>query len=445
MAEVPYTLPGDVVEVELKRIKKKKTYTGLIQSFQATSPLRVQPRCIHFARCGGCSFQHMPYEMQLKMKEDHIKEGFSPFLTENATFYPIIPSPPWAYRNKMEYTFSQDKKGEKFFGLILAKSRGKAFNLTECHLVDPWFANTVVRIRKWWEESSLKAYHHYENTGALRTLILRHGITTGDRMVMLTVSGNPDFAIKQRELDTFIAAVKEVATPDDKEAALSIVLRVQQVIKGTPTQFYEMILSGPDHIRERIVVEEGVPPFELHISPQAFFQPNTFTAQTLYQKAIELGNISSDDVVYDLYCGTGVFGMCASRKAKKVIAIELSKEAVYDGTVNSERLGLQNFTIYSGDVATVLKEKKQELPKPDVIIIDPPRAGLDPKAIQEVISLFPRTIVFVSCNPKTQAENVKEFLNAGYLVTQVQPVDQFPHTPHVENIVILQKQMVCGL
>jgi 23S rRNA (uracil1939-C5)-methyltransferase len=380
----------------------------------------VSPRCKHFCSCGGCTAQDIPYEEQLQRKEAFVRSLF-PNESE-ATFFPIMSSVDvWEYRNKMEFTFSQTSKGEQYLGLILKSSRGLVFNLEECFLTDAWFADTLASVRTWWRESGLHAYWHGKDKGSLRTLTLRRGITSGDRMAILTVSGNPDYALKQHHLDSFKKAIGE---------GVSIVLRIHQCIKGSPTQFYEMILQGPDHIREHI---HGL---EFHISPSAFFQPNTKTAAKLYERALELAAIDNDAVVYDLYCGIGIFGMCAARYAKKVIGIELNRDAAYDAKVNSDRLQLANFTIYAGDVGKVLQEKGSELPRPDVVIVDPPRPGLDPKAIEQLVALKPKKILYVSCNPVTQAANLTKLEEHGYVIQYIQPVDQFPHTPHVENIVV---------
>jgi 23S rRNA (uracil1939-C5)-methyltransferase len=438
---IPYSLVGDVVDVEVWRGRKRKHAIGHIKEIVTKSQDRQEARCSHFGMCGGCSFQHMAYDKQLSIKEEKIKKLFSDPLFQTGRLYPIIGSPKsWNYRNKMEYSFSQNAKGDRYLGLMIANTRGYVFNLNECHLVDSWFAKTCQAARAWWEENGLLAYAHGKDSGSLRTLTLRQGASSGDRMVILTVSGNPEYALKQHDLDSFVRAMQEVAAPL-APAHLSLVLRIQQIAKGSPTQFYEMILSGPDYIREYVkaATQDGTEQtLEFQISPQAFFQPNTTTANILYRRALELAAIHSQSVVYDLYCGIGVFGMCASLLAKKVVAIELSPESAYDAKTNSARLGLDRFTIYKGDVGKVLEEKKEELLPPDVVILDPPRAGLDERAIEEVLRLKPACIVYVSCNPATQSQNVRAFIEKGYTLESLQPVDQFPHTPHVENIVVLR-------
>jgi 23S rRNA (uracil1939-C5)-methyltransferase len=424
---VPYTLPGDVVEAEIIRARKKRL--GRVLQIVSPAQERIQARCKHFGSCGGCTFQHMPYELQCKHKEQYIRNLFQDLLQEHTAFLPLVPSPDvWEYRNKMEFTFSEDKKGEKFLGLILARSRGHVFHLEECFLSHNWFQETVKAVRAWWLERSILAYRHAKNTGALRTLSLRHGIETGDRLVMLTVSANPDFALHQNDLRAFVEAVHTVSPK------ASCILRLHQIVPGKPSQFYEMKLAGDDFFQEKITLPDQTLTFQL--SPSAFFQPNTGAASKIYAKAIEHAGFQSSDVVYDLYSGAGVFGMCVAHLVRQVIGIELSADCHFDATVNKERLGCTTYRPIKGDVGEVLK--KRDFEAPDVVIVDPPRVGLDPSALNLISSLRPKTLVYVSCNPKTQRENIQFFLQNGFRLTLVQPIDQFPHTPHIENIAILK-------
>ena len=431
--EVPFTLPGEKANALLLS-KRGGIYHSLLEEVIVPAPERIPPRCIHFSVCGGCRWQNISYQDQLRLKENSIGVLFQTF----GKIEPIIPcDPPWEYRNKMEFSFSMNAHKERFLGLIIAGSRGKVFNLTECHLVKSWFADCVKAVRSWWREEALEAYHPFKNTGSLRTLTLREGKRTGDRMVYLTVSGNPDYALKKHQIDSFIAFVKEAVLPLG-EGELSIFLRIQQIAKGSPTQFFEMHLDGPDHIRERLRI--GKKELEFTISPTAFFQPNTRQAETIYQKALELAQIPSGGVVYDLYCGTGTLTLCAALVAEEVVGIELVPEAVLDAEANAKRNNCGNVQFFGGDVGVVLERLAGEgKRKPDVVFVDPPRAGLDSKAIAQVLQLLPERIVYISCNPKTQAQNIPSFLEKGYRVEAVQPVDQFPQTLHCENIVVLKR------
>lgn len=439
--EVPFTLPKDFVKATLTR-KKGSSYFAKVEEYIQKSPLRQTPRCLHFGVCGGCKLQHLNEEEQAKIKESSVLNYFKDLINQEVTFYPIIKAKePYAYRNKMEFTFSSDKEKNKYLGLIINESRGKVLNLTECHLTNRWFIEALNVVKKWWETSDLEAYHPLKDTGSLRTLTLRESMTTKDRLVMLTVSGNPDFALHRHHIESFVKHLKESIQPSCQEATLSIFLRIQQVAKGVETSFFEMHLHGMDHIKEKLHIKpsDHLPEEELifTISPQAFFQPNTKQAEILYSKALQLGEISKNDIVYDLYCGTGTLGICIAKYAKTVVGVEISREASLDARTNVKNNQLDNVIIYTGDVSKILKEK--ELPKPNVVLVDPPRVGLEPAALKEIIQLNPEKIIYISCNPETQSYNVQDFINAGYRLVAIQPVDQFPQTAHIENIVILKR------
>lgn len=370
--------------------------------------------CAHIDECGGCRFQHLDYSLQLEQKQAQIFQAFG-----HQNIEPIIPcADPWAYRNKMEFSFSQNKAGEKFFGLMLRSGRGKVFNLSECLIASPWFAETVKSVKAWWDQTDLRAFHFHKGEGSLRTLVLREGKRTQSRMAMLTVSGDPRFALKRADIDRFIAAVP----------GASLFLRIQQSIKGSPTQFYEIHLSGPDHIVETLHIGDTILTFK--ISPTSFFQPNTLQAELLYSKALEM--IEPRGHIFDLYAGTATIGMILAKKAKKVTAIELNPHAVFDAKANAEMNHISNLELICGDVGKVLREIRDV---PDLVVVDPPRAGLDPLALEHLLRLAPRQILYISCNPISQAANIQSL--PGYRIVKIQPVDQFPHTPHIENIVLL--------
>lgn len=431
--EIPFTFVGDTVAALVTKKNRKKRTGKLLEIIQPSSQ-RIIPLCKHFGSCGGCRLQHISYEEQLKQKTLRIEKLFTPFLSNETELLPIIPcSSPWKYRNKMEYSFSQNKAGEKFLGLILANTRGHVFNLTDCHLTNSWFVEILDRVRTWWQTSSLKAYHPSSNQGSLRTLIVREGMTSGNRMVMLTVSGNPEFALHKNDLQSFTAAIKEL------DPGISLFLRIQQVLKGEQTQFYEMHLGGPEAIRESLSIEDINLKFD--ISPSSFFQPNTFQAEKIYRLAVQLSNVTQESVVYDLYCGTGTLGIAFAKFCKKVIGVEISAESSLDARTNAKNNGLENVEIFTGPCADVLHKIREEksMPPPDLILLDPPRAGLETRALNEVCALNCRSIIYISCNPETQAKDTAFFIENGYQLLKIQPVDQFPQTMHIENILYLSK------
>lgn len=426
---VPNSLPGETVIADLfyTRSKKAKGLLAKVTEVVKPSPLRIVPRCKHFPVCGGCTWQQMPYENQLEQKYSTLKKLFD--FIDDSLILPIIAAPEaWGYRNKMEFTFSEDTKGQKFLGLIMRASRGRVFTVEECHLVQPWISKTLQAIYGWWQNSSLHAFYAPKNSGQLRYLTMREAQTTGDRVIILTVSGNPDYPMKQSDLDSFVEVCKTYTSEN-----LTVILRIQQIHKGRETQFFEMRLLGPDMFREKLTVRDQE--LEFHLSPCSFFQPNSKQASTIYEQALQLANLRPDMVLYDLYAGIGIFGMCAAPFVKEVIAIELSADSAYDAKVNNDRFKFPNFRMIKADVATALEDTS--LPKADVAIVDPPRNGLGAQAIKNILKLRPNTIIYVSCNPKTQKEDVVQLIAAGYKVVAMQPIDQFAQTIHVENIISL--------
>ncbi len=441
--EVPFTLPGDKARALLQR-KRGGTFTSRLEEVITPSPLRIEPRCQHFGVCGGCRWQQLAYTEQLKIKQAQVEALFCHLLDPGVVFHPILAcDPPWHYRNKMEFSFSSDATGRQFLGLIIDGSRGKVLNITECHLVNPWMVQTLQATRAWWHESGLAAFHPHYNKGALRTLTVREGMRTGDRAVMLTVSGNPEDALNRQQLDSFVAFLRDAIEPLTPENNLCIMLRIQQAVKGKETTFYEMLLYGPDHIREVLNVQVApggnIDALTFSVSPSAFFQPNTRQAERLYSLGLQLLDIPADSIVYDLYCGTGTLGICAAKYAKLVIGIEISPESSLDARSNAANNGLDNVHILTGSARDVIKgiRDNHTFPLPDVVMVDPPRAGLDAETLTHLAELRPGKLLYISCNPVSQAENIKELKAMGYQIAAIQPVDQFPHTIHVENIVLL--------
>ncbi len=422
--EIAHVIPGDQILYELTR-KKRLPKKGRLLEILTPSPNRIEPRCAHARTCGGCCWQQMSYDAQLKQKELRVRQAF------NQDPDPIIPcDTPFGYRNKMEYTFSENRAGQKFLGLMIAQAEPYVFNLTECHIASPWFAEVLSAVRSWWETAGLKAYFPPADAGSLRYLTLREAKRTGQKMAILNVSGNPEFALNRTQLDTFVSAVRTAA------GDISIFLRIHQTKKGKPTNFFEMHLAGADHIVEELHLKHRTLSFK--ISPISFFQPNTLAAEKLYDTALSF--LPSCGIVYDLYCGTGTLGMAASSRAQQVIGIELSPEAVIDAQENLVRNGIGNMTLHQGDVGKMITHLlSKPFIRPEAVIVDPPRAGLDSLALHHLKNLLPKTILYISCNPLTQADNVRELQKAGYKIKKLQPIDQFPHTYHIENIAVLER------
>ncbi|NGX61424.1 MAG: 23S rRNA (uracil-C(5))-methyltransferase RlmCD [Chlamydiae bacterium] len=380
--------------------------------FAPTTDDPIEPRCPHFGICGGCKIQHISYFEQLEQKKLWVESLFG---------YPSLEiigcDPPWRYRNKMEFTFSQDRKGEKFLGLL--RKAGRVENLESCDLVSPWFTHILDAVRTWWKSTPLEAYHPPSNRGALRTLTLREGIHTNERMVFITLAGDEEIPVSE-----FASAVGEVDT---------LLVRRQHIAKKTPTYFTEEIVVGSGVIHE-VLHDEEEREWKFRLRAASFFQPNTRQAEILYQRGLELLDLEGSETLLDLYCGTGSLGIFASRKAEKVLGIELLPDAVEDARVNIQANGVENMEVLQGDVGTILQNEKI---RPDAVILDPPRVGLCAATIRILLEMRPKKILYISCNPRSQADNCARLMEGGYKLAVLQPVDQFPHTLHVENIVLL--------
>jgi 23S rRNA (uracil1939-C5)-methyltransferase len=432
---------GEIVGIEgvcKERVDliRRRAHAGIVEK---ASPYRTVPKCPYFLRCGGCAFQHVVYQEQLRIKQKIVTDLFAPLASSKTLFESILGSDDsYSYRNKMEFSFSQDKKGSRFLGLYSCTASSRVVDLGACSLTREWMSDVLNAVRTFWSKTKLLAYNSYKNTGSLLTLTLREGQTSKDRMVILTVSSNPDYALSKDDLYGFVESVKE--SMPCLPASLSIVLRIRQIAPGRPTQYYEMILYGPDFIREILTVE--IQPcrkvsLEFQISSQSFFQPNTQQAMKIYSSALQMAELKSSDTVFDLYCGIGIFGMFAAQIAAMSYGIELSADSAYDAKTNSERLNIGNFCIKTGDVSSVIESLQIKEMSGSTIIVDPPRAGLMDKAIGQIERLNANRIVYVSCNPKSQAADVAKFVQKGWQIQRILPVDQFPQTPHVENIVSL--------
>lgn len=436
--EVRGVHPGEQLLVEILK-KKKGNYEAKVLEILKAHPCRVSPRCQHAGVCGGCSYQSLTYEKQSYYKEEKLRELFKDVIGETEFSPMIAMEDPWQFRNKMEFSFYQDREKNRCLGLVIGGTKGRVVNLEECHLVKPWMIKVLGFVRKWWEGSNIEAYHRLRNEGTLHTLTLREGVQTGEKLVMLTISGAPSSAFSHKELEGFKKAVLQ-----ELEGVVSIFLQIKHIQEGKPTQYNEMLLHGPDHIHEKLHIDypDGSrKTLIFKISPSSFFQPNTLQAEKLFSSALKMVTKKEQLKVLDLYCGTATFGIVFAPLAEKIIGIELNPYAVFDAHVNVEVNRISNVEVIQGDVKDILKtEMIKTLKEIDLMIVDPPRAGLGSKTLKEVLSFSPKEILYVSCNPYTQIEDVKECLEGGYVIKTVQPVDQFPHSAHVENIVLLQRK-----
>jgi 23S rRNA (uracil1939-C5)-methyltransferase len=434
---VPMLIPGDVVDIQV--IKKRKKYMeGRVVRFREYSPDRITPRCKHFGVCGGCKWQHLPYDLQLKFKEKQVRDNLTRIgKTDLPEIKPIIGSPrEFLYRNKLEYTFSDkrwltteeinsDSKFERegALGFHIPGLFDKVLDIVECHL-QPEPSNSIRNaVKKYANENHLKFFDLREQTGFLRNLVIRT-TESGDVMVIV-VFFHEDVEKRTGLLDFLSSEFPQITS-------LFYVInpkRNDSLNDQEPVNY-----KGEDYLTEEM---EGL---KFRIGPKSFYQTNSIQALTLYRIARDFAALTGKEIVYDLYTGTGTIANFVASSSRKVIGIEYVDEAIIDARINSEFNGIKNTIFYSGDIKDVLSESFfSSNGLPDVIITDPPRAGMHEDVIKAITFAAPDRIVYISCNPSTQSRDI-QLLSENYFVTAVQPVDMFPHTHHVENVVLLKRR-----
>ncbi|MEM7549281.1 MAG: 23S rRNA (uracil(1939)-C(5))-methyltransferase RlmD [Bacteroidota bacterium] len=431
---VPYVAPGDIVDVQPGR-NRKKFQEGRAIKFHKHSEIRTRPFCEHFGTCGGCKWQHIPYEQQAAFKEQQVKDQLSRLSTiELPHINSIITAPEEKYyRNKLEYTFSNQRwltteeiqSGEKIerrgVGFHIPKMFDKILDLNECFLQDPISSDIRNSLKEFALKSDFSFYNVHDHKGLLRNLIIRN-TTKGDLMVIV------QFGEDQTEQ---IKSVMDFLS--DRFPEITSLFYVINLKKNETFHDQELILyKGEPFIKESL----GETIYQ--IGPKSFFQTNSKQAKSMYDLVLEYAELSGSELVYDLYTGTGTIANYLAKHAKKVVGVEYVPEAIEDAKINSEINGITNTSFFSGDMAEVLNDDfVKENGKPDLIITDPPRAGMHEKVIKSILDVQAEKIIYVSCNPATQARDLT-LLDEKYSVKIVQPIDMFPHTQHVECVVLLQ-------
>ncbi len=441
---VPWAVPGDVVNLQVTR-KKHSFCEARIIDFVEKSPLRIEPRCPHFGICGGCKWQNLPYAEQIKAKQKQVHDQLSRIgKVELPEFRPILGSvKEFEYRNKLEFGFSnkrwltQDEvdkgleiKDKNAVGFHITGAFDKIYPIENCCLMDPLQNEIRNSIRDYALEHDLTFYDLRNQHGLLRDMVLRNS-NTGEWMLIMQFRFEEEGDEQRAEkLLQFIA---------DRFPQITSLLYVNNTkCNDTFNDLDVITFKGNDHIFEEM---EGL---RFKVGPKSFYQTNTEQAYHLYSVAREFAGLTGDELVYDLYTGTGTIANFVSRKARKVIGIEYVPEAISDAKINREINGIGNTLFYAGDMKDILTEDFiHEHGRPDVIITDPPRAGMHPDVVNVILGAKPKRIVYVSCNPATQARDL-QLMDAEYKVAEVQPVDMFPHTPHVENVVLLVKRQNNG-
>jgi len=417
------TLPGQKVIAKVSKKKKVGVEAKLVKILEDVD-YKIEPKCTITEFCGGCSHQFLSYDKQLEFKKQQVLKLFEEAEIENFEFLGIEKSPEqFEYRNKMEFTFGDFlKNGELTLGM---HTKGRSFSIVtvdDCRIVDVDFREILKLVLNYFKELKLPKYKVMEHEGYLRNLVVRKAKNTGEILVNIVTTTQIDFDLryitsKLKELKCEGTITGIIHTLNDS---------LSDIVQADKTE----ILFGRDYIVEKLL------DLKFKINPFAFFQTNTKGAEKLYSLVRDFLGDSKEKVVFDLYCGTGTIGQIVAAKAKKVLGIELIEEAVAAANENAKINGLDNCEFIAGDIAKVIKEVKD---KPDSIILDPPRAGVHPTALDYVIKFDAKHIVYVSCNPKSLVVDLKEMIDRGYKVNKVILMDMFPHTPHIETIVDIIK------
>lgn len=434
---VPYGAPGDIADIKIE--KKRSSYAqGRIERLVRPSECRVEPRCSHFGTCGGCRWQHLPYEVQLQAKQQQVVDALTRIAkVPLPEISPILGSEDiWEYRNKMEYTFSnrrwltwdqiragenpEDRSGA---GFHISGAFDKVLDIDRCYLQDDLGNRIRVFIKEYARENNLSFFDLKAQHGLLRTLMIRIA-STGEVMVIISFGED-----SPEEINYVLEAVKG-RFPELTSLMFAINTKANDSMDGVDVRLY----SGRDFIEEEM---EGL---RFRVGPKSFYQTNSRQALNLYRTAREFAGLTGGELVYDLYTGTGTIANFVARDARKVVGIEYVPEAIADAKVNSAVNVIDNTDFYAGDMKDVLTDDFIAAHgRPDVMIVDPPRAGMHQDVVDTILRAEPGRIVYVSCNPSTQARDIA-LLDAKYRVERVRPVDMFPHTHHVENVVLLVRK-----
>ena len=458
---VPFCVPGDVCDVQIRR-KKHSFAEGEVVRIIKYSNVRATPFCAHFGVCGGCKWQNLPYEEQLKFKQQQVYDQLHRIgKIELPEFRPIMGSVhTQEYRNKLDFGCankryltkeqiqtlpndeSQSLKDVPAIGFHITGAFDKILPIEKCWLMDDLQNQIRNEVRDYAMEHGMSFFDLRAQVGLLRDLIIRNS-ASGEWMVIVQVHIDhlplniEHYEEREKESvngqwSMVNGLLQHVA---DKFPQISSLMYLDnQKCNDTIGDQDIMVFKGEDHIFE--LMED----LKFKVGPKSFYQTNTEQAYHLYSVAREFAGLTGNELVYDLYTGTGTIANFVAKKAKKVIGIEYVPEAIEDAKVNSQVNGIENTLFFAGDMKDILTDEFiAEYGRPDVIITDPPRAGMHPDVVKTILNAAPDRIVYVSCNPATQARDL-QLMDANYKVAEVQPVDMFPHTPHVENVVLLTKR-----
>ena len=434
---VPMTVPGDVVDVQVRKHHRRYMEATVVR-FVEKSPIRVEPFCEHFGVCGGCKWQNLPYEEQLKQKTKQVEDQLVRIgHLDIPEVRPCLGSERTReYRNKLEFTFADrrwltyeeiaeggDIAATPAVGFHIPGCFDKVLDIDKCHLQIDLSNRIRLAIKSFCIENGYSFHNARMHEGLMRTMVVRTA-STGEVMVIVVFNENDE-----ERINALMSHLKS-----EFPEITSLIYMVNDKWNDSLGDREPICFAGKDHIIEQM---EGL---QFKVGPKSFYQTNSEQAYELYKVTRDFADLREDDVLYDLYTGTGTIANFCARRAKKVVGVEYVPEAIEDAKINSQINGIENTTFYAGDMKDVLSDDFVERNgRPDVIILDPPRAGVDEKVLEVIKRAAPERMVYVSCNPSTQARDLAIF-NDMYEIIAVQPVDMFPHTHHVENVVKLRKR-----
>ena len=415
-------LPGDRVRARVTKVKRGFA-EALMTEVLDPSPQRVEAPCAHFPTCGGCRFQDLDYAVQAAAKEDQVRDALKRIGgIPEPPLEPILPAASqFFYRNKLEYSFTQTPTGPAL-GFHKAGRWDEVLEIEKCWLTTDLGNAIRNAVRAWAREEGLVAYDQAEHSGYLRHLVVREGRNTGQALVMLVTAPGEKF-----ERGYFVEVLNRF--PEVKS--------IHWAVNDSPSEVTNLpstLLWGEDAIEEELL---GL---RFRVRPNAFLQTNTEMAEQLYALAIDYAALTGGETVYDLYCGTGTIGLAMARNALTVWGVEISEESVACAIENADLNQIGNAAFFAGNVGQSIEELLERAGQPDVVVVDPPRAGLAGKALKRTGALGASRIVYVSCNPTTLASDVKVLRQEhGYELVRARPVDMFPHTPHIETVALLER------
>ncbi|MBC5636286.1 MULTISPECIES: 23S rRNA (uracil(1939)-C(5))-methyltransferase RlmD [Ornithinibacillus] len=422
---VPYGLPGEEAIVKVVKVNKNFGFGKLLE-VKNPSPERVEPPCDVFYKCGGCQIQHMSYNLQLSMKQQQVKNVMRKIAhLEHVPVHPTIGmEDPWRYRNKVAIPVGE-KDGELITGFYQMRSHQIIEDMDTCIVQEDLNDRMVEAVRRIAGRVGIEAYDEKSHTGVLRHIMVRTGQETKETMVVIIT--------RTKELPHAKEFIRELTEtyPNVKSIIHNINPARTNVILGEKTK----VLWGQEYIYD------SIGSIRFAISAKSFYQVNPTQTKRLYEKALEYAAIGEEDTVIDAYCGIGTISLFLAQKAKKVYGVEVVPEAIEDARVNAKLNGMTNTEFEVGTAEEVMPRWKEEGLKPDVIVVDPPRKGCDEGLLNAMIEMGPKRIVYVSCNPSTLARDLRVLEDGGYETKEVQPVDMFPQSMHIESVVWLEKRL----